>query len=215
MKRLVLWLVGLLLLACFALQFGASVYVRADEEARADSAYEPVDDRLSLDVPREVRRWFYNFTNPGSCVQCSIGMCAVDQNVPAASTLLMKTEYGPPEYHGSGPDRVSAYCRSRGIKAWNVTGETTFDWMAWACRNGRGVAIGAGRQHFQTLVGHDPKAGIWYVCNNNSPTRIDRYDDEAFRRLHLASGRWCVVLDAPPHPGRFFYDPYWADGNSR
>ncbi|HRE03392.1 MAG TPA: hypothetical protein PLV68_19000, partial [Ilumatobacteraceae bacterium] len=64
--------------------------------------------------------------------------------------------------------------------------------MRWAAETGRGAAIGAGTAHFQTLMGFEPTSGTWYVCNNNSPQRIDVYDDAAFRRLHLASGQWVV-----------------------
>ena len=165
------------------------------------------DDRLAVDLPRDIRTWFRN--PDGSCVQCSIGMCGVDQNVPEAATLLWDTEYGPRERGGSGPSRVSAYCHRRGIRAFNITGSNTWDWMKWAAETGRGAAIGAGTAHFQTLMGYEPETGTWYVCNNNSPTRIDTYDEASFRRLHLASGQWVVVLDYPPHPERPQYYQWW------
>lgn len=165
------------------------------------------DPRLAVDLPAEVRRWFIN--PDGSCVQCSIGMCGVDQNVPAAATLLWDTEYGPRERGGSGPGRVARYCESRGIHAFNITGSETWDWMKWAALTGRGAAIGAGRAHFQTLMGYDPRTGTWYVCDNNSPWKIDAYDEESFRRLHLASGQWVVILDYPPHPDRPAYSKWW------
>lgn len=174
----------------------------------AASGYEPPDPRLAFDVPVEVRKWFRNGPE-GSCVQCSLGLCGVDQNVPAAATLLWDTEYGPRERGGSGPSRVARYCRERDIRVFNITGSSTFEWMKWAVRNGRGAAIGAGSAHFQTLVGYDGAAGKWYVCNNNSPTRIDEYDEAGFRRLHLASGQWIVVLDYPPHPVRPQYVRWW------
>jgi hypothetical protein len=79
--------------------------------------------------------------------------------------------------------------------------------MKWACATGRGAAIGAGRAHFQTLVAY--ANGRWYVCNNNSPQRIDEYTDAEFRKLHLASGPWVVILDAPPHPVRPKYVAWW------
>ena len=164
-------------------------------------------DNLAVDLPVEIRQWFRN--PDGSCVQCSIGMCGVDQNVPAAATLLWDTEYGSRERGGSGPSRVADYCNRRGIRAWNVVGDDTFEWMKWACATGRGAAIGAGTNHFQTLVGYDPTAGRWYVCNNNSPERIDSYDEAQFRRLHLSSGPWVVILDYPPHPARPEYRPWW------
>ena len=186
-----------ILLACVAL---AAVDSRAP-------AIEPPDPRLSADVPAEIRRWFRN--PDGSCVQCSIGMCGVDQNVPAAASLLWDTDYGPRVRGGSGPSRVARYCRERNIRVWNITGGSTWDWMKWACATGRGAAIGAGSNHFQTLMGYEPAAGRWYVCNNNSPQRIDVYDEAGFRRLHLASGQWVVILDYPPHPARPHYVRWW------
>lgn len=168
---------------------------------------EPPDPRLAADLPRELRQWFRN--PDGSCVQCSIGMCGVDQNVPVAATLLWDTEYGPRERGGSGPSRVAAYSQRRGIRIYNVTGRDTWDWMKWAAKSGRGAAIGAGSAHFQTLMGYDERTGTWYVCNNNSPHRIDTYDEAAFRRLHLASGQWVVILDYPPHPERPQYVQWW------
>lgn len=165
------------------------------------------DPRLAADLPREIRTWFRN--PDGSCVQCSIGMCGVDQNVPAAATLLWDTQYGPRERGGSGPSRVAAYCERRDIRAFNITGTSTWDWMKWAAATGRPAAIGAGSAHFQTLMGYDPSSGTWYVCNNNSPARIDHYDEASFRRLHLASGQWVVILDYPPHPERARYARWW------
>lgn len=163
---------------------------------------------LAVNLPEDQR---VRFRNPdGSCVQCSIGMLGVHQSVPAAEMLLWKSEYGPAERGGSGPSRVSRYCRERGIKVYNVTGSTTWEWMRWACATHRGAAIGAGSSHFQTLVGHDPQSNTWYVCNNNSPTVIDAYSDAAFRRLHLASGQWIVVLDYPaPAKPPATLDPAW------
>lgn len=183
------------------------------------------DPRLAVDLPAGVREWYRNWGAPhdgsgkrfvdrfgrpdpqGSCVQCSIGMIGAAQNVPAASTLLWQSEYGPPVWGGSWPDRVERYARQRNIAIYSVTGAPTWEWMRWACRTGRGAAIGAGSAHFQTLVGHDPQRGLWYVCNNNSPQRVDVYDDAAFRRLHLASGQWCVILASPPAPHRAAFDP--------
>ena len=168
---------------------------------------EPASDKLAVDVPAEIRQWYRN--TDSSCVQCSIGICGTDQNVPAAATLLWDTKYGPPERGGSGPSRVADYCRERELRVYNITGRTTWDWMHWAAETGRGAAIGAGRAHFQTLVGYDPKQHLWYICDNNSPTRIDTYSEEAFRRLHLSSGQWIVVLDYPPHPARPQYAIWW------
>jgi len=166
-----------------------------------------VDPTNALDLPAEIRQWFRN--PDGSCVQCSIGMCGIDQNNPNAATLLWDTEYGDKVRGGSNPQRVASYCDRRGIKAYNITGSSTFDWMKWACATGRPAAIGAGRQHFQTLAGYDPARGKWLVCNNNSPQRIDEYSEAGFRQLHLASGPWVVILDAPPHPVRPEYVRWW------
>ena len=170
-------------------------------------AIEPPDARLAMDLPQEYRVWYRN--PDGSCVQCSIGMCGIDQNIPAAATLLWDTEYGNRERGGSGPSRVSRYCRERNIRVYNITGRSTWDWMKWACSTGRGAAIGAGSYHFQTLMGFDGATGTWYVCNNNSPQRIDAYSESGFRRLHLASGQWIVILDYPPHPARPQYVAWW------
>lgn len=162
---------------------------------------------LAIDLPSEIRGWYKN--PDGSCVQCSIGMVGTDQNVKQAQTLLWKTNYGPAERGGSGPSRVAAYCKSRGIKAYNITGDSTFKWMAWAIEEGKGAAIGAGTNHFQTLVGYDHQKKVWLVCNNNSTGRIDEYTDSEFRRLHLSSGRWVVILDYPPHPPIAQYIKWW------
>lgn len=161
----------------------------------------------AFDIPVEMRKWYRN--PDGSCVQCSIGMCGLDQNVPAASTLLWDTQYGARERGGSYPSRVAKYCRKRGIKAYNVTGKETWAWMRWAVETGRGCAIGAGSAHFQTLIGYDDESKEWLVCNNNSTHKIDRYDERAFRRLHLASGQWVVILDYPPHPPELKYVEWW------
>lgn len=163
-------------------------------------------DQVS-DFPPEVRQWFRN--PDGSCVQCSIGMCGYWQNVPAATTLLWDTDYGPKVRGGSYPSRVEKYCDARQIPVYNVTGSQTWEWMKWAAKTGRMSAIGAGSAHFQTLCWHDPASDRWYVCNNNSPTRIDTYDWAGFRRLHLASGQWVVILKAPPPPVKPRYVAWW------
>ena len=161
----------------------------------------------AFDIPVELRKWYRN--PDGSCVQCSIGMTGIDQNVPAAATLLWDTEYGRRERGGSGPSRVSKYCKKRGIRAYNITGKDTWAWMRWAVNTGRGAGIGAGRMHFQTLVGYDSESKEWLVCNNNSPHKIDRYNESSFRRLHLASGQWVVILDYPPRPPEVQYREWW------
>lgn len=166
-----------------------------------------IDSANAFAIPAEIRAWYRN--PDGSCVQCSIGMCGIDQNNPNAATLLWDTEYGSKVRGGSNPSRVANYCDRRGIKAYNVTGSQTFEWMKWAAATGRGAAIGAGSSHFQTLVGYNPQAGKWYVCNNNSPLRIDEYSEAGFRKLHLASGPWVVILEGPPHPAIPAYIRWW------
>lgn len=170
-------------------------------------AIEWSDGRLAVRQPPEIRSWFRN--PDGSCVQCSNGMMGASQNSPEFTTLLWTTEYGPAERGGSGPSRVARYARERKIPIYNVTGSTTIDMMKWACRNGRGAAIGAGSAHFQSLFGYDPSTDTWWVCNNNSTGRIDEYSDEAFRRLHRASGPWIVIIDRPPQPPTPIYAAWW------
>jgi hypothetical protein len=160
-----------------------------------------------MDLPPEVRQWFRN--PDGSCVQCSLGMCGVWSNVPAATTLLWDTPYGDSVRGGSGPSRVASYCDRRKIEAWNVTGSETYDWMEWAAKTGRFAAIGAGTRHFQTLYGRDKDAGLWFVCNNNSPTRVDEYTNAQFKRLHESSGEWVVVLKGPAPPQPPEYLKWW------
>lgn len=160
-----------------------------------------------LQFPAEVRAWYRN--PDGSCVQCSIGMCGVWQNCPQASTLLWDSDYGPRVRGGSWPSRVEEYSDRRKIPCYNVTGSNTWDWMKWAARNGRMCAIGAGSAHFQTLCWYDPSKDRWYVCNNNSTHRIDEYTWEGFRRLHLASGQWVVILKTPSPPSLPVFVAWW------
>jgi len=160
-----------------------------------------------MDLPPEVRRWFRN--PDGSCVQCSIGMVGVWNNVPAATTLLWDTDYGKAVRGGSTPTRVANYASTRGIKCFNVTGAATFQWMEWAARTGRFAAIGAGTRHFQTEYGRDQAADKWYVCNNNSTHKIDEYTNDGYRKLHLSSGQWCVILDGPAPPPPPEYVQWW------
>lgn len=164
-------------------------------------------DKRMMQLPAEVRSWYRN--PDGSCVQCSIGMCGVWANVPSASTLLWDTDYGPRVRGGSTPSRVAGYCDSRKIPAWNVTGNETFAWMEWAAKTGRFAAIGAGTRHFQTEYGRDFTGDKWYVCNNNSTYKIDEYSAEAFRQLHLASGKWIVILKGPSPPPPPEYLRWW------
>jgi len=154
------------------------------------------DDSMILD--QSTRVWFHN--PDGSCVQCSIGMAGVWCNDENAATLLFESRYGKAERLGSWPTRVSQYCDSRGIRVYNVTGETvddTYPWIKWAAKTGRYAAIGAGKAHFQTLYGYDPKRNVWQVCNNQTPRQIDEYTDQQFRQLHKDSGPWVVILEKP------------------
>lgn len=152
--------------------------------------------RVEMRLSAATRNQYWN--PDGSCVQCSIGMVGRYCNDPKAATLLWDTQYGPAIRGGSWPERVAEYCRERGIRAWNVTGEqSTFAWMRWAVKTRRFAAIGAGTAHFQTLYGYDTERKRWLVCNNQTPQRIDEYDENAFRRLHMQSGPWIVVLAKP------------------
>lgn len=176
---------------------------------QATASYAWDDQHLSLHVPQEVLQ---KFRNPdGSCVQCSNSMTGTDQNVGAFAYLLWDSEYGSKVRGGSSPSRVERYAKERNVRIYNVTGKSTWDWMRWACANGRGAAIGAGGNHFQTLVGYDPPTKRWFVVNNNGDQRIQEYSDEAFRRLHLASGQWCVILDYPPAPAPPKYLAWWKN----
>lgn len=173
----------------------------------------PPGTPYTLELPAEVRSWYRN--PDGSCVQCSIGMLGIAQNVPAAYWLLWPSEHGPAVRGGSTPSRVEAYADRRQIRVYNVTGEGTWEWMRWAAKTGRFAAIGAGSAHFQTLYGWDPKSNEWYVCNNNSPSRVDTYSWDQFRRLHLASGQWIVVLNYPPSPAVPVYREWWTPAVGR
>lgn len=164
-----------------------------------------------MNFPPDVRGWFWN--PDGSCVQCSIGMCGVWQNCPQASTLLWSTsEYGPAVRGGSYPSRVEAYSDRRKIPVYNITGDSTYDWMRWASETGRMSAIGCFSVHFQTLVWYDPTPGEprpWRVCDNNSTSKIDRYTEQEFRRHHEASGKWVVILKTPSPPATPVYVEWW------
>lgn len=150
-----------------------------------------------------------------SCVQCSNGMTGTDQNVPEFAHLLWDSEYGKKVRGGSNPSRVANYAKERSVRIFNVTGQPTFDYMRKACKSGRGAAIGAASAHFQTLVGYDDKGtpdhgdDRWYVVNNNGDQHIQEYSDEAFTSLHLASGRWCVILDYAPAPAPGKVREWW------
>ena len=183
-------------------------------------AVECPDPLLQVDLPKELRD---EYDNPdGSCVQCSIGMTGNDQNVLKAERLLEDYDWNgdgkisaneKKVRGGSGPSRVASYARQRGLRIYNITGRDTIDWMLWALRNGRGVAIGFETRHYQTLFGKSgdltKKEGTWYVCDNNSTHRVDAFDYETFKRKHHESGPWIVILDYPPHPKRPIYEEWW------
>jgi hypothetical protein len=152
-----------------------------------------------MELPAEYRAWFRN--PDGSCVQCSNGMVGMHINRPEWTFLLWDTHYGKAVRGGSWPGRVAEYARQRGMKIFNVTGNSYADtrqWMIWAAQTNRFCAIGAGGSHFQTLYGYVPgDLKPWKVCNNNSTSKIDEYSEADFRALHLASGPWVVVPDEP------------------
>lgn len=170
---------------------------------------DPFDSRLAIQLPDSVRQWCRNNpTGGGSCVQASIQMWGLHLNVPEAYTLLFDSDYGKAELGGGWPDRTAKYAAARGMKIFNVTGSEVWDYIDWACTTGRGCAIGASSNHFQTAVGCIPRKMYW-VCNNNSPQKIDEYDWPAFQRLVKASGEWCVVPDYPTAPRKPRYRQWW------
>lgn len=175
--------------------------------AQGPSSVTWTDSRHGLNVPQDQLQ---RYRNPdGSCVQCSNGMCGMDMNVPQFASLLWNSEYGSAVRGGSNPSRVANYAKARGVRIYNITGQSTWEWMKWAARNGRPCAIGAGGNHFQTLKGYDPERKVWLVVNNNGDQHIQEYDEQAFRRLHLASGQWCVILDYPPAPATPVIKEWW------
>lgn len=186
----------LLLVACIAL---------ATTTVHAQTDWMPAEAQMRM--PKDT---FKDYRNPdGSCVQCSIGMVGTWMNVPAAANLLWRTEYGPAVRGGSHPGRVRSYCDARNIAIWNITGSETMAWMEWAARNRRGAAIGFKPNHFCTLVGMSDDAQTFYVVDNNTPYRVDRYTRSEFIRRHLQSGRWCVVLQGPAPPPALKVIPWW------
>jgi hypothetical protein len=152
-----------------------------------------------MEIPSDLRAWFRN--PDGSCVQCSAGLVGMNSNLPTWTFLLWDTEYGRAQRGGSWPGRVAAYAKQRGMRIFNVTGnsfEDTRPWMLWASKTNRYAAIGAGGSHFQCLYGYIPGAAKpWLVNNNNSTSAIDEYTEEGFRRLHMASGAWVFIPDEP------------------
>jgi len=180
--------------------FAAAVAAVLSTPFSGSRAASPLAEHAAaMELPAEYRAWFHN--PDGSCVQCSIGMVGMHINRPEWTFVLWDTEYGPAVHGGSWPGRVADYARQRGMRIFNVTGDSYADtrpWMMWAAQTNRFCAIGAGGSHFQTLYGYVPgEERPWKVCNNNSPQRIDEYSEDEFRRLHMASGPWVVVPDEP------------------
>ena len=171
---------------------------------------EPLAAQDQLQLPGEISQWFVN--KDGSCVQCSVSNCGAWQNCPQAATLLFDTPYGPRVHGGSGPSRVEAYADRRSIPCYNVTGKNTWDWMHWAAKTGRIAAIGCFSSHFQTLLYYAPgDSKPWKVRNNWYGTNDTYYEwtEDQFRRNHLASGQWVVVLKTPSPPMPAAYVEWW------
>lgn len=156
----------------------------------------------AMHIQAPVRSWYRNQAD-GCCVQMAIGMCGCNCNDINAACLPFDSTFGHAERGGSLPSRVSHYCDARGIKAFNVTGASIDDtkpWIDWAGRTGRFAAMGFTEAHFQTLYGIDPDRHVYYVCDNNSPTRIDQYPENVFREKHRQCMPWCVILATPTSP---------------
>jgi len=154
-----------------------------------------------MELPEEYRKWYKN--TDGSCVQCSIGMNGLWLNCPEASTLLWDTVYGKAERRGSWYERVERYAKSRGMKIFNIEGNPrdTIKWIEWSALTGRFCAMSFGRAHFQTLYAWDYENDVFYVVDNNSPTKVDKYSRRDFLRLHGIDGEgWVVILDVVPTP---------------
>lgn len=176
--------------------------------ALAQSPPEP--EQLAL--PGECCTWMVN--QDGSCVQCSLAMCGLHQNCPQATTLLFDSPYGPRVRGGSGPSRVEAYAERRSIPCYNVTGSNTWEWMKWGAKTGRLAAIGCFGRHFQTLLWFNPDPADpkpWKVRNNwhGTTAKTAEYTESEFRRHHLASGQWVVILKLPPPPPGPVYVAWW------
>jgi hypothetical protein len=135
----------------------------------------------------------------GSCVQASLSMVGLHQNVPAAECLLRSDpEYGPPELGGSYPSRVAAYAARRGMAIYNVEGSDTLQWIDWALRNGRYAAITYGRAHMIIATGMTPDGSRYQIVDNNYPTEPRWVSRDVFVREHRGyAGGWTVILDTP------------------
>jgi hypothetical protein len=176
---------------------------------------EPKTERYT--PPAAVRFWYYNHGNgywgrqrdpDGDCVFCSFGMHGVRCNNLHAALLDFESEDGKANRGACGPARLAEICRQRHIPIFNVTGrsiEETYAWAKWAAETGRGAAIAFGKNHFQFMADYDAAKERWYVCDNNSPWRVDEYTDDEFKAKHTECCFWIVVLDgpAPPPPIRY------------
>lgn len=145
-----------------------------------------------MDLSDKQRGWYFN--PDGSCVQLSIGMAGVHVGDLNAATLPFNSAFGLQERGGSWPGRTAAYCNKRHIMADNITGDSTIKWIEYAAETNRMAAIGLGAAHFQTLYGWDKATDTFYVCNNQTPGRIDKYTRAELLQKHEASGKWVVVL---------------------
>lgn len=169
------------------------------------------DKVIQMQLPEDVRLNYKNY-GTGSCVFMSIGICGRWANNSNAASCPWNSEYGDENVGGATPSRVAKMARERKLSIYNVTADN-YDmmrrWFIWSVKTGRYAAIGAGGSHFQTLYGYNEVSGIWYVCNNNSPQKIDEYSEKEFRRLHEASGYWAVFLIGPPASAIPEYVKWW------
>lgn len=187
------------LVFAFVLFVGTSLFA-------APPTIHPTDPELAY-LPQQYR---VQFRNPdGSCVQCSIGMIGLYHNVPAAEKLLWDSPYGPKVRGGSWPGRVRNYMADRNIQGWNITGQDTVKWIEWAMKTGRHVALTFKSSHFCTLMAMSPDGQYFYVCDNNTPYKVDKYTRSQFMRLHHYPNGWCVILDSPPPTPTPLYVRYW------
>lgn len=164
-----------------------------------------------MELPSDVRKNYTNY-GTGSCVFMSIGITGRWAGNNNAASCPWDSEYGSENVGGATPSRVAKMARDRKLSIYNVTAndyKTMREWFIWSVNTGRYAAIGAGSAHFQTLYGYNKDSGIWYVCNNNSPQKIDEYSEEGFRHLHEASGYWAVFLIGPPSPAIPQYLKWW------
>ena len=156
----------------------------------------------AMHIEPGTRGWYRNQPD-GCCVQMAIGMCGCNSNDDNAASLPFDSLFGKAERGGSIPSRVERYCDARAIVVYNVTGRSideTMPWVEWAGKTGRFAAVGFTEAHFQTLYGYDSVRKQYLVCDNNSPHRIDRYDERTFRQKHQECMPWLVVLKNPSSP---------------